>query len=95
MTYEISFDPRALKEWKKLDETIRKQFKKKLEKLIENPIVESLRLHGDLHGFFKIKLRASGYRLVYQVIEDEIIIFVVAVGKRENSDVYSDASDRS
>jgi len=29
MSYELSFKPKALKEWKKLDETIRTQFKKK------------------------------------------------------------------
>lgn len=28
MTYDLEFDPRALKEWKKLDNTVREQFKK-------------------------------------------------------------------
>ncbi|WP_368483932.1 type II toxin-antitoxin system RelE/ParE family toxin, partial [Salmonella enterica] len=30
MTYELEFDPRALKEWQKLGETVKKQFRKKL-----------------------------------------------------------------
>ena len=41
----------------------------------------------------KIKLRVTG-RLVYQVIDNELIIAVVAVGKRERSDVYNLASER-
>ncbi|MFM2531029.1 type II toxin-antitoxin system RelE family toxin, partial [Escherichia coli] len=43
---------------------------------------------------YKIKLRASGFRLVYQVIDEQLIIAVVAVGKRERSDVYNLASER-
>lgn len=43
---------------------------------------------------YKIKLRASGYRLVYEVIDSEIIIVVVAVGKRNRNDVYDSAKER-
>ena len=42
---------------------------------------------------YKIKLRASGYRLVYQVRDQTITVFVVAVGKRERSAAY-DAADK-
>ena len=94
MTFNIEFDARALKEWTKLDKTIRDQFKKKLRKLQENPYIESARLHGDLAGCFKIKLRASGFRLVYQVLDDEIVILVIAVGKREDKQAYETASKR-
>lgn len=37
MTYELEFDPRALKEWSKLGETVKKQFKKKLAGVLVNP----------------------------------------------------------
>ncbi|EON3357537.1 type II toxin-antitoxin system RelE/ParE family toxin [Yersinia enterocolitica] len=89
MTFNIDFDERALKEWYKLDKTIREQFKKKLRKLQENPYIESARLHGDLAGCFKIQLRASGFRLIYQVIDEEIVIWIVAVGKREDEKAYA------
>ncbi len=32
------------------------------------------RLNGNLAGCFKIKLRTSGFRLIYQVIDEEIVI---------------------
>ncbi|EIV5012342.1 type II toxin-antitoxin system RelE/ParE family toxin, partial [Salmonella enterica] len=54
----------------------------------------SARLHGDLAGCFKIKLRASGFRLIYKVIDDEIVIWVVAVGKREYEKAYETARKR-
>ncbi|MDC9615270.1 type II toxin-antitoxin system RelE/ParE family toxin [Xenorhabdus khoisanae] len=94
MRFNIEFDERALKEWQKLDNSIREQFKKKLKKLQENPYIESGRLHGDLAGCFKIKLRSSEFRLVYQVIDEEIVIWVIAVGKREDSKAYKIASER-
>ncbi|WP_426577682.1 type II toxin-antitoxin system RelE family toxin [Xenorhabdus stockiae] len=94
MKFNIEFDERALKEWQKLDGSIREQFKKKLRKLQDNPYIESARLHGDLAGCFKIKLRASGFCLVYQVIDEEIVIWVIAVGKREDSKAYKIASER-
>ncbi|CRG50311.1 type II toxin-antitoxin system RelE family toxin [Yersinia wautersii] len=94
MIFNIDFDERALKEWHKLDKAIREQFKKKLRKLQENPYIESARLHGDLAGCFKIKLRASGFRLIYQVIDEEIVIWIVAVGKREDEKAYDTARKR-
>ncbi|MBD2797019.1 type II toxin-antitoxin system RelE/ParE family toxin [Xenorhabdus sp. 18] len=94
MKFNIEFDERALKEWQKLDNSIREQFKKKLKKLQENPYIESAILHGDLAGCFKIKLHSSGFRLVYQVIDEEIVIWVIAVGKREGSKAYKIASER-
>lgn len=93
MTYKLEFDARALKEWRKLGDTLRQQFKKKLLEILENPRVEAHRLHS-LPDCYKIKLRSSGYRLVYQVIDQEVLVFVVAVDQREREQAYSKASDR-
>lgn len=93
MTYNLEFDARALKEWKKLGDTVRQQLKKKLEAVLLDPRVETNRLR-DLPDCYKIKLRSSGYRLVYQVIDQEIVVFVVAVGKREREQAYKAAYDR-
>ncbi|MEP8111190.1 type II toxin-antitoxin system RelE/ParE family toxin [Aeromonas caviae] len=43
---------------------------------------------------YKIKLRGAGYRLVYQVQDDRVVVFVVAVGKREREEVYLEAMSR-
>ncbi|MGB1263638.1 MAG: type II toxin-antitoxin system RelE family toxin [Cognaticolwellia sp.] len=93
MTYELVFKQDALKEWQKLDSTIRTQFKKKLIERLENPKVESSRLNG-MKDCYKIKLRKAGYRLVYQVRDLEIIVSIVAVGKREKNAVYKIAAKR-
>ena len=93
MSYKLLFREDALKEWKKLDSSIKSQFKKKLAERIEAPRVESSRLNG-MKNCYKIKLRNAGYRLVYQVRDNEIVISVVAVGKRERNAVYKAAAKR-
>ena len=73
MTYSLEFDARALKEWQKLGDTVRQQLKKKLAEVLLNPRVEANRLHS-LPDCYKIKLRSSGYRLVYQVIVHQRVV---------------------
>ncbi len=93
MSYSLVFKQDAQKEWQKLDSTIKAQFKKKLIERLENPRVESSRLNG-MKDCYKIKLRSAGYRLVYQVRDQEILISVVAVGKRNRNQVYKIATKR-
>lgn len=93
MTYSVKFREDALKEWRKLDKTIQQQFAKKIKKCCENPHIPSAKLRG-IKDCYKIKLRTSGFRLVYQVIDAQLIIAVVAVGKRERGDVYNLVSER-
>ena len=87
MTYELKFVPSALKEWRKLNGVVKSQFKKKLEKRLVSPRVPASKLSG-YESVYKIKLRSAGYRLVYEVDEDELLVYVLAVGRREKGAVY-------
>ncbi|QMI06605.1 type II toxin-antitoxin system RelE/ParE family toxin [Citrobacter sp. RHB25-C09] len=93
MSYELEFDPRALKEWQKLGDNVKNQFKKKLAEVLINPRIESARLHG-LPDCYKITLKSLGYRLVYRVQDEVVTVFVIATGKREKSAVYQIADKR-
>ena len=93
MTYKLDFLVEALKEWKALDASTKEQFKKKLKERLKSPHVPSSKLSGTTNRY-KIKLRAIGYRLVYEVIDDEVVVIVVAIGKRERNKVYKMASKR-
>ena len=90
MTYSLEFDERALKEWKQLDGSIRSQLKKKLENVIQNPKVEKNRLR-EFNNCYKIKLRQSGYRMVYQVQDERVVAFVISIGKRDQKQAYVEA----
>ncbi|WP_236196897.1 type II toxin-antitoxin system RelE family toxin [Pseudomonas glycinae] len=93
MTYELEFSEKAWKEWKKLDANLKEQLKKKLQERLENPHVPADRLRG-LGGAYKIKLRNVGYRLVYRVKDEVLLVTVIAIGKRERGDVYKIATER-
>lgn len=93
MTFKLVFKVDAKKEWDNLDSTVRSLFTKKLKERIEQPKIESSRLNG-MKNCYKIKLRRAGYRLVYQVREKELIVSVIAVGKREKNQVYKTAIKR-
>lgn len=93
MTYNLAFKPSALKEWRKLGATVQAQFKKKLAERLEAPHIPASKLTGG-DNLYKIKLRQSGYRLVYQVLDNVVTVTVVAVGKRERNEVYEKALKR-
>ncbi len=93
MSYELGFLDAALKEWRKLDHHTRTQFKAKLIERLANPRVQAAKLSGHPDRY-KIKLHSAGYRLVYEVRDGELIVIVIAVGKRERSAVYKAADKR-
>ena len=93
MTYKLKFLPAALKEWDKLGAPIKSQFKKKLAERLENPRVPTDKLSG-YDSVYKIKLRSAGYRLAYEVMDDQLLVYVLAVGKRDKNMVYASLKQR-
>jgi mRNA interferase RelE/StbE len=91
--YGVEWDPKALKELKKLDGAVRLQLLKKLRERLGHPRIPGDALHR-MKDCYKIKLRGAGYRLVYRVEDERIVILVVAIGKRERSNVYDSAKTR-
>ena len=92
-TFDLEFLPSAQKEWDKLGSTIQSEFAKVLRKRLADPRIPSARL-SDMPDCYKIKLRSVGYRLVYRVYDDRIVVQVIAVGKRERNEVYKAAAGR-
>jgi len=93
MSYELAFLDEALKEWQNLDAMTREQFKTKLAERLENPKIPSARQLGAKERY-KIKLRSAGYRLVHEMRDREVLVVVVAVGKRERNEVYKAVKQR-
>jgi mRNA interferase RelE/StbE len=93
MSYKLVFKTEAFKEWQLLDAPIKAQFKKKLAKVLIDPRIQASKLSG-MKDCYKIKLRSSGFRLVYEVRDAELIVSVIAVGKRERNSVYKSAVKR-
>jgi mRNA interferase RelE/StbE len=94
VSYQLGFLEEALKEWRKLDPHVREMFKDRLAERLERPRVTSAKLSGNANRY-KIKINSLGYRLVYEVRDREVLVVVIAVGKRERGVVYSKAAKRS
>lgn len=92
--YKLKFVPSALKEWQGLDNSVKEPMRKALKKRLDNPHIPGCELHGDLDGYYKIKLLKHGYRLVYYVEDEYLVVVVMAVDKREDSVVYRSAVAR-
>jgi len=92
--FRLEFLESALREWQALDGSVKSIFKKQLESRLENPRLPGSELHGALAGCYKIKLRAQGYRLVYQVRDDVLVVLVIAIDRRDKDKVYQAALKR-
>lgn len=77
-----------MKEWHKLAPPLRNQSKRKLAERAESPHLPAARLRG-CESVYKIKLRTAGYRLLYEVVDEAVVICVLVVGKREQDAVYN------
>ena len=90
----LAFVNDALKEWNALDGAVKETLRKLLRKRLDQPRMPGAELGGELRGCYKIKLRKLGYRLVYRVVDDVLLVLVLAVDKREGSVVYASAEKR-
>ena len=92
--YRLQFVPSAWQEWQDLDGSVKEPLRKLLKKRLDNPHVPGAALFGELTGHYKIKLRKQGFRLVYGVQDDILLVMVMAIDKREDSMVYKSALAR-
>ena len=94
MPFDLAFHPQALREWQKLSVGIREQFKKKLAERLIEPRIPASKLRGSTNRY-KIKLRAAaGFRLIYEVRDQQVLVLVLAVGKRDRNAAYHQADRR-
>lgn len=101
--WDVKYLPEALDDLDELDGSQKKLVLKSIEKVRKKPLSQQEGGYGkllgkrgntDLTGFLKIKLRASGLRLVYKVIKQEDRMLIVVIGAREDEEVYSIAEKR-
>ena len=92
--YRLQVRPEALAEWNGLDGSVKEVLRKLLKKRLEQPRLPGAELRGDLRDCYKIKLLKQGYRLVYQVQDDVLVVLVLAVSRREDMRVYEAAVER-
>ena len=80
--YKVIWKDKASKQLAKIDRTMAKKIKDKVKNyLAEDPINRGEPLTHEYQGLYRY--RFSDYRVVYEIKEKELVIFVVKVGHRK------------
>lgn len=95
----LLFWEEAKEEWFNLDGHQKKFVSKALQRIEENgaDIGDALgkKRNIDLAGYRKVKLRKLGIHIVYNVVDGAIeVTEIVAIGDREDEEVYREAFER-
>lgn len=101
--WSIKFCPEAIKDLKKIDNSLVKQVLAGIRKVSTNPLPHSEGGYGktlgniqgsDLTGFFKIKYRGIGIRVVYTLVRHKEIMNIVVISIRDDNESYKRAQKR-
>ena len=97
MSYKLLFKEGIDQDLSKLSHSQKLLVFKQFKKLEMSPELGQLlgnKAGYDLSGCRKLYVDKKKIRIVYQIINNEIIVEVIAVGKRDDMDVYLNASER-
>ena len=95
--YDFYFHPEAEVELKKLNRSLQLLFTRKLKQILRSPelgVKLGHKNHLNLTGFRKAYFNNKRHRIVYQIEDDTIRVYIIAIGKREEMDVYRKAAQR-
>ncbi len=95
--YEIKYHPLIENDLKQLNNSIRIEVFKKIKKIQQSPElgVKLGNKNGlNLTGLKKMYVAKKQIRIVYEIIENIVVIKILAIGKREDMEVYKQAEKR-
>ena len=103
MIWKLLYLPEAEKDYRSLAHNQQLLVDKAIQKVKSNPLAQDEGGYGkplgyksgtNLTGYYKIKLRGIGIRIVYKLIRTETQILVIVIGMREDEEVYEIAARR-
>lgn len=103
MIWKIEFLEEAEKDLRKLDHSVLLQVVKGIQKVGKNPLPVQQGGYGkplgkrgglDLTGFYKIKFRDLGIRVVYKIEKVDGVMKIIIISARADEQVYKDAVKR-
>ena len=102
MSWKIEYIKEAQRDLQKLDAFNRRIILKAIEKTAQRPLPppdgvgKPLGNHAaaNLSGYYKIKLRDLGYRVVYGLVREGNVMKVIVISIRDDDAVYREAERR-
>ncbi len=93
MTWAVIYHPDVVEDLESVGPSAARRIMRAIDsKLATAPMAFGAPLSGNLANFRK--LRIGDYRVVYQVREKTVIVFVLAVGPRRDKEIYRTAMKR-
>lgn len=95
--YELKLHPKVENDLKELDSALQIQVFKKLKQIQNSPelgLPLGNKNNMNLSGFRKVYVAKKKVRIVYEVQDDELFIYTIAIGKRDDMEVYKKANER-
>ena len=93
MTWQVLITPSALEMLRRVtDQRVRKQISEAIGGLSEDPEKKGKPLLGELAGYRSMRAAGQKYRVIYRIEKEQVIVVVVAVGRRkegDRKDIYS------
>ena len=103
MSWTVTLSRDAQKDYDRLDKTQQTLVLKSLDKLAQNPLPVYQGGYGKplgnkrtlkLAGYYKVKIRKAGIRIVYELRCVKENVFVIVIGMRDSDTVYRTALER-
>lgn len=92
MTYQIELTLQARQMLQDIsDRRVQGKIRERIDGLAQEPEKQGKALFADLAGFRSLRAVGQRYRIIYQVQEARVVVFVMAVGLRKqgsNKDIY-------
>ncbi|KIM03133.1 MAG: hypothetical protein KU28_11510 [Sulfurovum sp. PC08-66] len=95
--YELTIHPEIEEDLREIDHSLRIQVFKKLKQIQQSPqlgLPLGNKYNMDLTGFRKVYVAKKKVRIVYEILGDILSIYVIAIGKRDDMEVYKKAVSR-
>ena len=93
MTWRVLITPAAFEMIKGIDDQrLRRRVSDAIDGLSEDPEKKGKPLIGELAGFRSMRAGGQRYRVIYKIEKEQVIVVVVAVGRRKEGDrrdIYS------
>ena len=87
MSWEVELTETAIAQLKAIqDVRIRSSLVERIEKLSDDPDKQGKPLVAELVGYRCVRAVGQRYRILYRLIEDRVVVVVVTVGIRKDSD---------
>ncbi len=95
--YEIKYHPLLEEDLKQLNNSVRIEVFKKIKKIQKSPELGHLlgnKNNMNLTGLRKVYVAKKQVRIVYEIINDILMVHIISIGKREDMAAYKQAEQR-